>query len=67
MWSDRDSAIRLVSSDIAKGLFRRINPTILDQFPVIERQAFPRTLEDIKLGKSVYAQILQAIFSHNPH
>lgn len=56
-----DRAIRLVSTDIAKALFQRIDPTILEKFHIIERQAFPRTLDDVTLGKSIYAEVLGAI------
>ena len=62
MWVRRDEAIRLVSCDIVKNLLRRLRPEISAQFPEIERRAFPRSLEDFKLGPSIYADILREIF-----
>jgi hypothetical protein len=62
MWVGKDEAIRLVSCDIGKNLLRSLKPEILAQFPEIERRAFPRGLEDFKLGPSIYADILREIF-----
>ncbi len=62
MWVGRDEAIRLVSCDMGKNLFRGLRPEVLAQFPEIERRAFPRSLADFKLGPSIYADILRELF-----